>query len=117
MTEPMKTNMKSIVALALATGMASVASSAFGAAQVTIDGHPDYRAGNGGEFNVRAANALGATLVGNALSVSPGYFIANGTTVGTADGTRMNTGFGGVNGFETFCLEYNEHITLPGTYD
>jgi hypothetical protein len=83
------------------------------AGTVTISGNGDYRAGNGGEFNVVAADAAGAALLAPNLG---GYFIDNGTIVGTANGTKMNSGYGGQLGFETFCIEFNEHITLPGTY-
>ena len=85
------------------------------AAQITISGDGDYRAGSGGEFNVRAADASGAALLATADLGS--YTTLNGTVVGTANGTRMNAGFGGQIGFETFCLEVNQFISLPGTYD
>jgi hypothetical protein len=91
----------------------ALAPSAF-AAQITINGYAGYRAGSGGEFNVRAADAGGEALLAPSLGL--GYTIANTTLVGTADGTRMNAGSGGQIGFESFCIEHNEYITLPGTY-
>lgn len=88
------------------------------AAQITITGNGNYRQGRGGEFNVRAADAAGAALIGDV--VARGYVIAGGTTFGTANGTAMEGvalpgGFG--LGFETFCIEINQFISLPGTYD
>jgi len=85
------------------------------AGTITISGNGDYRAGSGGEFNVKAADLDGQALLGGLLS--SGYVTTNGTSVGTADGTLMNPGFGGLVGFQTFCVEYNEYITLPGTYE
>ena len=85
------------------------------AAQITISGNGDYRAGNGGEFNIRAYDAGGETLLAPNLGV---YTTVNGTTVGTADGTRMNAGYNGQIGFETFCIEVNQFIAfVPGHYD
>ena len=101
--------LKSIAAAAAL--MAAFASSAT-AGSITVSGNDDYRAGLGGEFNVRAADAGGAAL----LASLTGYTISNGTTVGTANGTQMNAGFGGQIGFQTFCIEYNENIALGGSY-
>ncbi|HEX2748359.1 MAG TPA: VPDSG-CTERM sorting domain-containing protein [Verrucomicrobiales bacterium] len=105
-----KTLFKAFSALALAGAFGS---SAF-AAQITITADSDYRSGGGGEFNVRAADASGEALLAPSLAL--GYTIVNGTTLGTANGTRMNPGFNSQVGFETFCIEYNESITIGGTY-
>jgi opacity protein-like surface antigen len=99
--------MKKVALVALL--VAAVASPAF-AAQITISGNSDYRSGSGGEFNVVAADAAGAALLGDA--VARGYVIGNGT-----NGTALGVGFANTTGFETFCLEASQYITLPGTYD
>lgn len=84
------------------------------ASRITISGNSDYRIGLGGEFNVRAADPAGAALLGPALTY--GYYFAPGLqTVGNANGTKMYVG--DVVGFQTFCIEYNEHISLNGTYE
>lgn len=62
---------------------------------------------------MRAADADGAALLAPNLAL---YKTDNGTAVGTANGTRMNAGYGGQIGFETFCIEHNEYVTLQGTY-
>jgi len=98
---------------AAALAVLTFASGAY-ASKITITGNGDYRAGSGGEFNVRAADAGGAAVL---AALSAGYTTVNGTAVGTADGTRMNAGFGGQIGFQTFCIEHNENVSLPGTYD
>lgn len=83
--------------------------------RIRISGHTDYRDGSGGEFNVRAYDQGGHTLLNEALATS--YTTVNGTTVGSANGTRMNPGFDDLVGFQTFCLEFNEFISLNGIYD
>ena len=93
--------------------LVSFASNAL-ADRITLTGHPDYRNGPGGEFNITAADAAGKALLAN---LSTGYKIVNGTTVGTADGTLMNSGFDGVVGFQTFCIEMSETISLNTTYN
>jgi hypothetical protein len=98
--------------LATVALIAALAPGAY-AGSITISGNPDYRAGSGGEFNITAADGGGAALLS---ALSGGYTTVNGTAVGTADGTRMNAGFGGTIGFQTFCVEYNEFINLGGTY-
>jgi len=109
------TTIKSVLtAGVLTTALLVACSSNALAGTITISGDSDYRAGLGGEFNVRAADAGGAALLS---ALSGGYTTFNGTVVGTADGTRMNAGFGGAIGFQTFCIEYNEYISLPGTYE
>lgn len=55
-----------------------------------------YHSGVGGEFNVYSASL-------------------NPTTMGYSPLTMANVGHG--MGFETFCLEYNEHFTPGGTYN
>jgi hypothetical protein len=98
----------------ISTAVAALMAVSSFATQVAINGHPNYRTGPGGEFNVRAADAGGAALLAPALG---GYFVAGGTSFPGGDGTRLSTGFGGQNGYETFCIEFNEHIALSGTYD
>ena len=98
--------MKKVALVALL--VAAVASPAL-AAQITISGNSNYRTGSGGEFNIVAADAAGAALLGDA--VARGYVIGNGT-----NGTALGVGVG-VTGFETFCIEASQYITLPGTYD
>ena len=103
--------------LAVAALVVASSSNAF-ATKITISGNDRYRAGEGGEFNVRAADADAKALIGDVLT--RGYIVTNGTTIGTADGTAMGGNalpgdFG--TGFETFCIEKNEFINLPGTYE
>jgi len=81
---------------------------------IIITGHADYRAGSGGEFNVRDNPADGSSLIGDPLS--RGYVAAGGTLLGSANGTAMSPSGGLPMGFETFCIEFNEFISLPGTY-
>jgi hypothetical protein len=83
--------------------------------KIKLTVHTDYQDGVGGEFNITAHDLGGFTLLDGALS--DGYTIANGTTLGTANGTAMNVGFGGLVGFQTFCLEYNEYVSSGGIYD
>jgi hypothetical protein len=84
--------------------------------KITITGHTDYRDGVGGEFNVRAHDAGGAALLAAALGSA--YFLDGPSDVaGSANGTLMRASSSTPLGFQTFCLEYNEHITLGGTYD
>jgi hypothetical protein len=85
------------------------------AGKIKLTGHTDYRDGVGGEFNIQAYDLGGYTLLDGALS--DGYTTVNGTTPGTANGTAMNVGFGGLVGFQTFCIEYSEHISLGGIYE
>jgi len=92
--------------------LAGLASNAF-AGNIIINGHTNYRDGVGGEFNVRPSDQGGAQLLG---VLSDQYTTVNGTDFPSADGTRLNVGFGGVVGFQTFCLEYNEYFTLGGEY-
>lgn len=100
--------------LALAFSV-TFASNAF-ADKITLTGHTDYRDGVGGEFNIRAHDAGGAALLAEALA--SGYFFAGPSNVaGSANGTMMQASPDTVVGFQTFCLEYNEHISLGGTYD
>lgn len=80
---------------------------------IKVTGHPDYRDGVGGEFNVKPADAGAVALFDN---LSSAYFVANSMTAGSANGTLMNPGYGGVLGFQTFCIEYNETISLNSTY-
>jgi hypothetical protein len=101
-------------ALIAALVLTFFASNAF-ADKIVLTGHTDYRDGSGGEFNITAADASGKAILDSLIS--NGYTTVNGTTLGTADGTRMNVGFGGFVGFETFCLEYNETISLGSTYN
>jgi hypothetical protein len=100
-----------LIALVLLAAFAQPAT----ADRIKVTGHTDYRDGVGGEFNVKAYDLAGKTLLENALSAD--YTVVNGTTVGTANGTSMNPGFLGLLGFQTFCIEYNEHISLDGIYE
>lgn len=99
-----------LLAAALLVGFASNAL----ADKITLTGHPDYRNGPGGEFNVRPADAGGTALIGGAIA--SGYFL-DGNIAGTANGTKMQADANSVVGFQTFCLEYNETISLGGTYN
>jgi hypothetical protein len=63
---------------------------------ITIDRINGYYSGNGGEFNVAPATLPGVS----------GYVAS----------TLVNNRYG-VLGFETFCLETTEYVTIPGTYD
>jgi len=93
----MKVNksMAAVVAVVLLVGFASSG----WAAQITISNPGDnvYRNGSGGEFRITGADAAGVALVAGSL---PFY----GADTAWASG------------FETFCIEFNEYIALPGTY-
>jgi VPDSG-CTERM motif len=82
--------------------------------RIRLTGHTDYRDGVGGEFNIKPYDQDGKTLLEGALS--SGY-VSDGLTPGNSNGTRMNAGFGGLLGFQTFCIEYNEYISLDGIYE
>ena len=90
------------------------ASNAF-ADKIKLTGHTDYRDGVGGEFNIKAYDLAGHDLLNDVLSDD--YTTVNGTNPGDANGTRMNPGFSGLVGFQTFCIEYNEFIELNGIYE
>ena len=72
--------------------LCSVAGSA-SALTLTIDRVAGYYSGNGGEFSI-----FGVGLEGNYAAVAT-------VTVGNDVG------------FQSFCLEFNESLTIPGTYD
>ena len=96
----MKRVSKSIAAVA-AVVLLGFASSGW-AAQITIDtAGTGYRSGSGGEFRVTGAGTEGVALVASSL---PYYYVSG--VAGTA----------WTSGFETFCIEFNEYISLPGTY-
>ena len=100
-----------VLAIAFSATFASTAA----ADKIQLTGHTDYRDGVGGEFNIKAYDQAGHDLLEDALS--PLYTTVNGTTPGTANGTRMNPGFDLLVGFQTFCIEYNEFIELGGVYE
>jgi hypothetical protein len=78
--------------LALAV-VASLCSHAFGSA-VTINAYLGYRSGSGGEFTITSADS----------QLSP-------ASLGYSSAATVN------GGFETFCLEYNQHFTPGSTYN
>lgn len=85
--------------------------------KITVSGHTDYRSGPGGEFNIRAADAAGTVFLNSILG---NYFFAGANNIaGTADGTKMyaNANANTLVGFQTFCLEYSESISLNTTYN
>jgi VPDSG-CTERM motif len=102
----------------LATALSAAFASPALADKITVTGHSDYRTGPGGEFNIRAADAAGTAFLS---SILPNYFFAGANNiVGTADGSKMDAD-GDANtaiiGFQTFCLEYGESISLNTTYN
>ncbi len=111
MTQTAFISRSSILAAVL---LAAFASQSF-AGKIKITGHADYRAGLGGEFNVAAYDAGGAALL--AASLASGYVGALTDVAGTADGAMMKASSNASIGFQTFCLEYSEHISLGGIYD
>ncbi len=75
-----------------AISTAALLASNVGAVLVTVDRVPGYYVGSGGEFNISPV------LIG-------GY---------AASALAVNR-YGNV-GFESFCIEFNEHVSIPGTY-
>lgn len=87
----MKNTLKSILSgVAAITMFASVQSEA---SQITITSVPGHSAGNGGEFLITPDASLS-------------YLLSGYAPVATLNG-----------GFFSFCIEYNEHISPPATYD
>ncbi len=64
-----------------------------------ILGYGSVHAGNGGEFVVKSDGSVASTAFVNST-------LANYSPLATYQG-----------GFETFCIEYNEHFTPGGTYN
>jgi hypothetical protein len=85
------------------------------AGKIKLTIHTDYQNGVGGEFNITAHDQAGYDLLAGAMS--GGYFTDVSDVPGLADGTSMNSNFGGLLGFQTFCIEYNEYIAHNGVYD
>jgi len=81
--------MKKIIAVVVMMSLLVFASSSF-ATSINIDRVTGYFYGNGGEFNISGYPNANSRYDSKAL-------------VGT--------------GFESFCLEYYEHVSTPGTYD
>ncbi len=89
------------MAAALLPFVGSSASAAYiGAVGPVILDYGDAHSGNGGEFVVKSNGTDGSTAFVNAIK---------------ADYSSLAT-YGGI-GFETFCLEYNEHFSPGGTYN
>jgi hypothetical protein len=103
----MKTTLRWALSLTLLAGLMPT-SEAF-AGKITISGDNNYRQGSGGEFNVVANDAAGAALLGAAT--------ARGYVSSGANGTAIGSGIYASTGFETFCIEVGQFISLPGTYD
>ena len=88
--------MRTIFAKSVATVMVLVlvcAAVPVGADTIHIDRVPGYFTGSGGEFTVTQTS-------GDPL----GFVVTPGVNI-TADD------------FQTFCLEFNEHVSIPGNYD
>jgi len=66
------------------------------ATEITIDRVAGHFAGSGGEFNIAGFGAATNSLY--------------------APQVLVNNRFGN-QGFETFCLEHDEYVSIPGTYD
>ncbi len=79
--------------LMVITAVVALAAQAF-ATTVTINAYSGYRSGSGGEFNITSNDPL-------LNPISLGYSSA-----------AIVSG-----GFETFCLEYNQHFTPGSTYN
>jgi hypothetical protein len=60
--------------------------------------------------------ALGLTLAAGAQAVD-GTLTLQGGWGPSGGGEFSVTSSTGLGAFKTFCLEYNEHINIPGTYD
>jgi hypothetical protein len=83
--------MKKLFVVAAAISLIAVAK--LGATTITIDRVNGYYSGSGGEFNI--SQVLGG---------------------GYAASVLVNNNSGQL-GFETFCIEDNEQVTIPGTYN
>jgi hypothetical protein len=95
----MKTSSKLFALLGAAAALATIASAD------TVTFGPDnsnYRAGLGGEFTVFVNGSDPDNLM-------DGY-IADGTAVTVGTGANARTGF------ETFCIQYNEHMNFNTTF-
>lgn len=82
------------IAIVMMTFLVFVGSS--WATQITIDRVSGYYSGNGGEFNIAGFGAATNSLY------SPLALVNNRNQV---------------QGFETFCLETDEYVSIPGTYN
>jgi hypothetical protein len=69
--------------------------SGWAAATITIDRVPNYFSGSGGEFNIASYDAATYGLYAPVALVNNRY---------------------GKLGFESFCLEYDEYVSIPGVY-
>lgn len=66
------------------------------ATTITIDRVTGYYSGSGGEFNIAGLGTATNSLYAASALVNNKY---------------------GVQGFETFCLEMDEYVSIPGTYN
>jgi hypothetical protein len=66
------------------------------AAEITIDRVVGYYSGSGGEFNIARFGTETNSLYASNVLVNNRY---------------------GMQGFETFCLEKDEYVSIPGTYN
>jgi len=85
---------KIFVAVAMVALLVFVGSSS--ATTITIDRVGGYYSGNGGEFNIAGFGAATNSLYASSVLVNNRY---------------------GAQGFETFCLETDEYVSIPGTYN
>lgn len=87
--------MKKTLLAAFVAGFLAFAGSGW-ATPITIDRIANYYSGVGGEFNIAGLGAATNSLY--------------------APSTLVNNRYG-VQGFETFCLEYYEYVSIPGSYN